>query len=75
MASRLIDFPRLNLRTFDGSNVEEDPQEFIDEIYKILYAMGLNTSENAQLATYLLNDVAQIWLVQWRANRPLAVDR
>ena len=41
------------------SKVEEDPQEFIDETYKILYAMGLSTIEKADLATYQLNDVAQ----------------
>ena len=35
----------MNPPTFDGSKVEEDPQEFIDETYKILYSMGLTTSE------------------------------
>ena len=38
MDSRLRDFTRMNPHTFYGSKVEEDPQEFIDEIYKILYA-------------------------------------
>ncbi|TMW86704.1 hypothetical protein EJD97_020980 [Solanum chilense] len=37
------------------------PQEFIDEVYKILLAMGLSTSEKAELATYQLKDVAQAW--------------
>ena len=59
MASHLRDFTRMNPPTFYGSKVEEDPQEFIDEIYKILYAMGLTTSEKAKLATYQLKDVAQ----------------
>ena len=51
--------------------MEEEPNEFIDETYKILYVMGLTTSENDELATYQLNDVAQTLYVQWRDNRPL----
>ena len=34
---------------FYGSKVEDDRQEFIDETYKILYAMRLTTSEKAEL--------------------------
>ena len=59
----------MNPPTFYGSKVEEDPQEFIDEIDKILYAMGLSISEKAELATYQLKGVAKIWYVQWRDNR------
>ena len=61
----------MNPPTFYGSKVEEDPKEFIDEIYKIFYAMGLNIREKAELSTYQLKDVAQVWYVQWRNNRPL----
>ena len=71
MASRLRDFTRMNPPTFYQSKVEEDPQEFIDEIYKILHVMGLITSEKDDLDTYQLKDVAQICYVQWRDNRPL----
>ena len=63
MASRLRDFTRMNPPTFYGSKVEEDPQEFIYETYKILYAMVLTTSEKDELATYQLKDVAQTWYV------------
>ena len=41
----------MNPPTFYGSKIEEDPQGFIYEIYKILYAMGLSTSEKDELAT------------------------
>ena len=41
MASPLKDITRMNLLTFYGSNVEEYPRDFIDDIYKILYPMGL----------------------------------
>ena len=61
----------MNPPSFYGSNVEEDHQEFIDKIYKILYAMGLTSSEKAELATYKLKYMAQTWYIQWRDNRPL----
>ena len=61
----------MNPPTFYGSMVEEDPQEFIDEVYKILLDMGLSKSEKAELATYQLKDVSQACYVQWRDNRPI----
>ena len=61
----------MNPPNFYGSKVEEDSQEFIGEIYKILYAIRLSTSEKAELDTYQLKDVAQNWYVQWKDNRPL----
>ena len=61
----------MNRPSFYGSKVEEDPQEFIDEVYNILYAMRFSTSEKAELATYQLKDVAQAWYVQWRVYRTL----
>ena len=71
MASRLRDFSQSNPPTFYGSKVDENPQEFIYEVYKILYAMGVSSSEKVVLATYRLQDVAQTWYIQWRDNRPL----
>ena len=59
MASHLRDLTRMNPPTFYGPNVEEDSQEFIHEDYKILFALGLNTSEKAELSTYKLKDVAK----------------
>ena len=35
-------------------------QTFVDEVYKILYAMGFNEEEKAELAAYQLNDVSQV---------------
>ena len=59
MTSYLRDFTRMNPPTFYGSKVEEYTQEFFDEIYKILYAMGFSTSEKFELAIYKLKDVSQ----------------
>ena len=71
MTSRLRDFSLTNPPTFDWFKVDEDPQEFPDEIYKILCAMGVSSSKKAELATYQLNDVAKTCYVQWRDNRKL----
>ena len=38
--------------TFLGSKVEEDPQGFIDEVFKVLEAMGVSSQEKAELAAY-----------------------
>ena len=54
----------MNPPTFYGSKVEEDPQKFIDEVYKIILSMGLSTSEKSELATYQLKDMAQAWFVK-----------
>ncbi|KAK4706303.1 hypothetical protein R3W88_034137 [Solanum pinnatisectum] len=56
MASRLRDFTRMSPPIFLGSKMNEDPQEFLEE-----------------LAGYQLKDVAQVWYIQWRDNRPLRV--
>ena len=61
MSSHSRDFTRMNPPSFYWSKVEEDPQELIDETYKILYDMGLNTSEKVELVTYQLDDVSQTW--------------
>ena len=43
-SSRLMDFMRMNPPMFYGSKVNGDPQNFINEVYKILYAMGLTSN-------------------------------
>ncbi|KAK4712764.1 hypothetical protein R3W88_018671 [Solanum pinnatisectum] len=59
--SRIRDFKRMNPPTFFGSKVEEDPQGFIDELFKVLHVMGVSPQEKAELAAYQLKDVAQVW--------------
>ncbi|WP_353806047.1 hypothetical protein, partial [Acinetobacter baumannii] len=62
----------MNPPTFYGSKVEEYPEEFIDEIYKLLYVMGLTTGEKVEISTYQLKGVSQTWNVQCRNNRSLS---
>ena len=71
MADRLRDFTRMNPPIFTGSKTSEDPQEFIDEVHKILVAMGATDIEKAELASYQLKDVAQTWCKMWQDSRVL----
>src|SRR5688572_6162053 len=48
-ASRVRDFTRMNPPVFYGSKVEEDPQEFIDQLLKIVNIMGVNPIEKVEL--------------------------
>ena len=61
----------MNPPIFYGYKVAKDPQEFINEVYKILYATGVSSSEKVEFDTYQLKDMAQTGYVQWRDNRPL----
>ncbi|XP_015087026.1 uncharacterized protein LOC107030162 [Solanum pennellii] len=69
MASRLRDFTRMNPPVFFGYRAHEDPQEFVDEVHKILCAMGVNEEEKDELDAYHLNDVAQVWYKMWVDGR------
>ena len=66
MDSRIRYFTRINPPTFYRCKTDEDSEEFIDEVYKIFYAMLVSTIEKAELATYQLKDFSQTLYVQWR---------
>ena len=57
MVSDLRDFRRMNPRILIGSKVDEDPQDILDEVYKILFSMGVSTIEKVDLAAYKLKDM------------------
>ncbi|WMV58293.1 hypothetical protein MTR67_051678 [Solanum verrucosum] len=59
-------FTRMNPLEFYGSKVEEDTQEFIDEVYKVLAIMGVTPVEKEELASYQLKGVSKIWFNQWK---------
>ena len=59
MTSRLRDFMTLNPPIFLGSKVGENPQEFLDGVYKVLSAMGVTSKDKTELASYQLREVAQ----------------
>ena len=64
MASRLRDFTRMNPHVFYGSRLDECPKDFLDEVCKILFAMGVTMCEKAKFDTYQLKDVAQTLYIQ-----------
>ena len=71
MADTLQDFTRMNPPIFIEAKTSEDPQEFVDEVHKILVDMGANDIEKAELASYQLKDVAQTWCKIWQDSRVL----
>ena len=56
---RLRDLTRISPPIFFGLKSDEDPKDLLDEVYKILYAMGVTSIGKAKLAAYQLKDVAQ----------------
>ena len=54
------DFTRMNPPTFFFSKVDEDPQGFMDEVFKVLESMGVSSQENIELFTYKLKYVPQV---------------
>ena len=70
-ASRIWDFLRMNPPTFHGTKGDKDPQSLIDEIFKVVDAMGVTSRKRAELAVYQLKDVAQVSFEQWSTERPV----
>ncbi|XP_049391569.1 uncharacterized protein LOC125855999 [Solanum stenotomum] len=66
--SRVRDFIRINPPILNGSKIEEDPYEFIDEVYNVLAIVGVTPVEKSELTAYQLKGVAQILLNQWKVS-------
>ena len=56
--TRVGQFMRMNSPKFSGAKIEEDPQEFVDEMEKIFKVMHVDQVEGVELAAYQLKDVA-----------------
>ena len=67
--ARIRDFTRLNPLSFHGSKSDKDPQEFIDQVQKVINIMGVTSIESDDLATYQLQDVDHDWYKQWKSER------
>ncbi|XP_049357207.1 uncharacterized protein LOC125821882 [Solanum verrucosum] len=68
-ASRVRDFVRMNPPEFLGSQVEEDPKNFSDEVKKIFEVMQVTGNDWVELVSYQLKDVACIWYTQLKDSR------
>ena len=53
-AARIWDITRMNSSSFFGSKSDKEPQEFIDQVQKVIDIMGANSIEISKLATYQL---------------------
>ena len=43
---------RMNSPNFHETKVDEDPQGFIDEVFKVVDVMGVSPREKVELAAY-----------------------
>lgn len=59
----------MNPPYFHCTKVAEDPQGFIDEVFKVVHCMGVTSKEKVELASYQLKDIAQVLFDQWRDER------
>ena len=67
--SRLRDFVRMNPPKFLCSKVRDNPQDFLDGVYKVLSTMRVTSIDKAELAMHQLREVTQFWYTQWKDNR------
>ena len=44
--------------------MDEDPEGFIDEMFKVVDAMGVTPRMKEELDTYKRKNVAQVWVKQ-----------
>ena len=57
MASHLSHFTRMNPPMFFGSKVNKNPQDFLDEVYKICFSMEVTSNQMEELAAHQLKEV------------------
>ena len=53
--------------------MDEDPQGFIDEVFKVVDAIGVAFREKAEFSAYQLKDVSQVWFKQLREERAIEI--
>ena len=67
--TKICDFLNLDPPSFTGSNSNEDPQDFIDQIQRTLDVMHVSGTEATELATYRLKSVAILWYEAWKQSK------
>nr|XP_009788928.1 PREDICTED: uncharacterized protein LOC104236655 [Nicotiana sylvestris] len=68
-SSRVNRFLQLDTAVFTVANLEEDPQNFIDEVHKTLRVMRATETEGVELSSYRLKGVAYSWFELWEDSR------
>ena len=72
--ARIWDFTQMNPPQFPGFNLEEDPQEFLDQVQKVTDIMGVTSSESAKIVAYQLQDIAHTWFKKLKVDRGIDVE-
>ena len=62
-------FIRMNPSKFIGSKVEEDPQEFMNDMEKIFKVMHVDEVEGVELVAYHLKYVVNQWYHEWEDSK------
>ena len=52
MADKLQDLTRMNPPIFTGAKTLKDSQEFVDEVHKILVAVGATDIDKSEFSSY-----------------------
>ena len=63
---RIREFLRVNPPEFSRSKVTEDPNGFIDVVFKTLAIMGLTSRVKVWLTVYKLKGVSHVLYEQWK---------
>ncbi|KAH0681196.1 hypothetical protein KY284_022281 [Solanum tuberosum] len=67
--TRIRDFLNLDPPSFTGSDPNEDPQDFIDQIQRTFDVMHVSGKEALELAAYRLKGMAILWYEAWKQSR------
>ncbi|XP_075107668.1 uncharacterized protein LOC107769422 isoform X3 [Nicotiana tabacum] len=68
-SSTVREFLHLAPPLFTGSSSTEDPQDFIDHMYRALRVMHASVIEAVELASFRLRDVTVLWYEAWERSR------
>ncbi|XP_070014155.1 uncharacterized protein [Nicotiana sylvestris] len=69
VSKRVHDFINLNPPVFTGSDPNEDPQTFIDQVHRTLRVMHASDTEAVEVASYQLRDLVVFWYDSWERSR------
>ncbi|XP_070049959.1 uncharacterized protein [Nicotiana tomentosiformis] len=68
-SSTVREFLHLAPPLFTGSSSTEDPQDFIDHMYRVLMVMHASVTEAVELVSFRLRDVVVLWYEAWERSR------
>ncbi|PHU15994.1 hypothetical protein BC332_17199 [Capsicum chinense] len=66
---RTQNFVKMDPPTFTGSDLNKDPQDFIDQIQRALDVMQVTGRETVELAAYRFKGEAIYWYKDWKRSR------